>query len=387
MTSHRDYQAGEIISISSPFVHVLRKEFKGINCDYCFVECKSNELGKCGRCNKMYYCGKECQQKDWIQHKLECKIYKNKLDQLKETNHLDHLFFRFVLRLNLYLKHNPELFYERRQFLNDENSAVSLNDIQNQNFIPTFHRIKIKESFLYMREQFQLLEIEWDSERMTICEELGREYGLDIFNYQIQNLGIGLYIAESQLKPFRPPSTKILFNGIQLVMRATKPIKTGEQITFNNFSRSPMTIHLEPKTVSIINLNFTYTYICMGQRHDMLNERMEFLKFCGEMKSAYFCNDLNEKYRIFKKLISFMNNICNEYDLAQILQKIIILETYVMIENDAKELSVAELAKKLEINLPSAYNEIFENIYFNQEEKPHVTVVKALANVEFNVKN
>ena len=86
-------------------------------------------------------------------------------------------------------------------------------------------------------------------------------------------------------------------------------------------------------------------------------------------------------------MISILNNICYECDLSLILQKINFLEDYVIIHNDVEELSVAELAKQTEIKLPSAYNEIFENTYFNREEKPHVTVVKALANVEFNVKN
>nr|XP_027195725.1 histone-lysine N-methyltransferase SMYD3-like [Dermatophagoides pteronyssinus] len=217
MTSHRDYQAGEIISISLPFVHVLEEYFKGKNCDYCFVECE--QMIKCSECEKMYYCGNDCQQKDSIQHQLECKIF----------------------------------------FLLD------------------------------------CFEIEFDFEKMSNLVDICQEEKIEIFDYRLNKLGSGIYIAESQLKHSCSPNAKIMFNGIQLVMRATRTIEIDEEITINN-----------------------------------------------------------------------------------------IMQIYVNIHNDVEELSVAELAKQLEIELPTVYNEIFENIYFNREEEATVTYLKALANVEFN---
>ena len=40
-------------------------------CNYCGK--KSDELKKCTRCWKTRYCGKECQTKDWKEHKIICK--------------------------------------------------------------------------------------------------------------------------------------------------------------------------------------------------------------------------------------------------------------------------------------------------------------------------
>uniref|UniRef100_A0A6P6Y7G1 N-lysine methyltransferase SMYD2-like n=1 Tax=Dermatophagoides pteronyssinus TaxID=6956 RepID=A0A6P6Y7G1_DERPT len=227
MATNRDYQAGEIVSVSLPFVHVLKKEFKGKNCDYCFVECKSNEFGKCGNCKKMYYCGNDCQKKDWNQHKLECKIYKENFDQLQSTGQSD-LFFRFVLRLHLYLKRNPFFLYEQHKFLNDKNSSVCIFDIINR-MIPTINQDTVS-GFLFMSQQYSLLKIKWDPKRMMSCFHLCYEYGIDIFNYEMQSLGSGLYLAESQLKHSCSPNVTSLFNGAQLVMRTTRPIKSGEQI-------------------------------------------------------------------------------------------------------------------------------------------------------------
>ncbi len=39
-------------------------------CNYCMKE--FNESFRCSRCKKAYYCGKECQVKDWTIHKILC---------------------------------------------------------------------------------------------------------------------------------------------------------------------------------------------------------------------------------------------------------------------------------------------------------------------------
>ncbi|RPA85347.1 hypothetical protein BJ508DRAFT_303012 [Ascobolus immersus RN42] len=40
------------------------------NCKVCE---KSNNLMKCGRCNDVFYCSRECQKTDWKKHKVDCK--------------------------------------------------------------------------------------------------------------------------------------------------------------------------------------------------------------------------------------------------------------------------------------------------------------------------
>lgn len=48
-------------------------------CCYCKIEAK--KLMKCARCRKVFYCGRECQKKDWKEHKKFCK--KPKKDEEK----------------------------------------------------------------------------------------------------------------------------------------------------------------------------------------------------------------------------------------------------------------------------------------------------------------
>jgi len=63
-------------------------------CSFCFQE--SSALSKCASCSLFYYCGPECQKKDWLAyHKIECEGLK-KAANIEYSNEL-------ILSLRLYL--------------------------------------------------------------------------------------------------------------------------------------------------------------------------------------------------------------------------------------------------------------------------------------------
>lgn len=46
---------------------------EAIYCGKCSrLEQKSEKFKKCARCKSTYYCGRECQKKDWKRHKKSC---------------------------------------------------------------------------------------------------------------------------------------------------------------------------------------------------------------------------------------------------------------------------------------------------------------------------
>ena len=73
--SGKDYKPGELIARFEPLAHIIKEEFKSKFCDNCGK--RSDQLKKCSKCHRMYYCDKECQQNDWKCHKFECEVYQN----------------------------------------------------------------------------------------------------------------------------------------------------------------------------------------------------------------------------------------------------------------------------------------------------------------------
>ena len=47
-------------------------------CGYCGVDCCLKRLKKCAGCGCIWYCGQECQKKDWKKHSLQCVTFRAK---------------------------------------------------------------------------------------------------------------------------------------------------------------------------------------------------------------------------------------------------------------------------------------------------------------------
>ena len=74
------YQLGqEILPLEEPFSHVVNYKYRSKFCDWCIQAGEGSEvkLKKCTRCEEVYYCNRDCQQKAYTTyHKKECKKLK-----------------------------------------------------------------------------------------------------------------------------------------------------------------------------------------------------------------------------------------------------------------------------------------------------------------------
>ncbi|XP_061842953.2 N-lysine methyltransferase SMYD2-A-like [Nerophis lumbriciformis] len=66
----RAFKVGELLFSSPAYTYVLSAREKGGYCEFCFN--RKENLARCGKCKKAYYCNVKCQKGDWAMHKLEC---------------------------------------------------------------------------------------------------------------------------------------------------------------------------------------------------------------------------------------------------------------------------------------------------------------------------
>jgi len=69
------FEAGEVFLEEMPYLYTLNDAHKGKRCDCCFKSPESSNIKgvkPCSRCKFIFYCGKDCQKKDWKLHKNEC---------------------------------------------------------------------------------------------------------------------------------------------------------------------------------------------------------------------------------------------------------------------------------------------------------------------------
>ncbi|CAK9294781.1 unnamed protein product [Gordionus sp. m RMFG-2023] len=101
---------GTLLFSEEPYVATLSNAFRSTHCSYCFAK---NKLSKCTACELHRYCNKECQGKDWVDHKYECKIFKSL--SLEERFLIDdqlHILLRIIFKLERQStkNYNPENF-------------------------------------------------------------------------------------------------------------------------------------------------------------------------------------------------------------------------------------------------------------------------------------
>lgn len=118
----KSYKTGEVILECKPIVYCVKEPFKSKYCDNCLKE--SVSLKKCAKCLQMFYCGKECQQTDWKQHKNECKLFKNSKFQMSTSTAIE----RLLLRLWLCAANDPN--FVSKKYHKSDGSEVSVNDLQ-----------------------------------------------------------------------------------------------------------------------------------------------------------------------------------------------------------------------------------------------------------------
>jgi len=126
LIAKRDYEAGDVIMSEQPFIYILDSKNRGFFCDSCLQE--SASLKRCSGCTFVFYCSKECQEKDWNDHHKykECKVFK-KIKEIEDDQVVKEFYILMLpIRIYLTLRGRPEL--KDKKFDMPDGSKRSFND-------------------------------------------------------------------------------------------------------------------------------------------------------------------------------------------------------------------------------------------------------------------
>ena len=181
---------------------------------------------ECENCKRMYYCNKICKKNDRYIHKLECETYR------KSYNDLTDVFHRNLWRLYLLAKNIPSFMKDKEELKFDEQVSRSFDDLVTLED-EILHDFDKMNKFIDIVRIFKKCQLEFDNNLLfklycKMCVNISV-----IFDWNNQQIGTGLYLAESILNHSCIPNAGVTFNGTKIRITAIKDIAVGEKITIN----------------------------------------------------------------------------------------------------------------------------------------------------------
>lgn len=73
MFAGRSFKPGEVVCASAPLAVVPHRSSREYRCAYCLHKAGA-ALKRCAKCKLVKYCSRDCQRKDWSDHKCECRV-------------------------------------------------------------------------------------------------------------------------------------------------------------------------------------------------------------------------------------------------------------------------------------------------------------------------
>ncbi|XP_061169651.1 histone-lysine N-methyltransferase SMYD3-like [Saccostrea echinata] len=208
-------EAGALLCVSEPFVHVLANKEHEFRCESCLERAES--LKRCSACGTLKYCSIKCQRGDWNVHKKECPCLK-RLQSKIPTDSI-RLLLRLVIRFSdssliqeasgtLTLKRSfNDLMSHEKEIRRDGTRCEQLSQ-------HLFTLQKVTNGILDLPSSQDLLQIfgKMTTNSFTICGE------------EMQPIGTGIYLGPSLLDHRCKPNAVTTFQGRLLHLRAVEPI-------------------------------------------------------------------------------------------------------------------------------------------------------------------
>jgi len=209
------FEAGEVFIEEAPYLAALNDGQKGKRCDCCFKSPESSNIKavkSCSRCKFIFYCGKDCQKRDWKLHKNECLRIVNMDPNLVEK--LVNQFTRIMARaidLDVMGESQKQSDFYKRSFWDLESHVEDLKkDPERMLKVDTV--IEVLEYFMRSPDPHVMLNYNRD--------KIAQMYGIIAINIyaatdQLSDAEIGscLYLDISRLDHSCQPNAAISYLG------------------------------------------------------------------------------------------------------------------------------------------------------------------------------
>uniref|UniRef100_A0A8C9W9B6 [histone H3]-lysine(4) N-trimethyltransferase n=1 Tax=Scleropages formosus TaxID=113540 RepID=A0A8C9W9B6_SCLFO len=217
-------KAGELVFTAQPYAHTVSKSAMKTTCANCFS--RKETLLRCSGCKTARYCNPACQRQAWPEHKRECKCLRSLLPRIPGTLHDSvRLVARVIFRL-LDPKPSPA---EQLYSLVELESHVSEMGAEKMEGLEQLCTMLL----LYLKEEV--------SDLSQLPPGLGP---IDLFakvtcncftisDGELKEAGVGLYPSMSLLNHDCKPNCVVMFEGVQLHLRAIQEIKALEELTIS----------------------------------------------------------------------------------------------------------------------------------------------------------
>lgn len=204
---------GDCILKENPFVFVLKSKFRTERCDYCL---SGDKVLKCSSCQYVYYCGRECQKKAWLQHKIECPFLKKVFPVIVPDA------ARILSRIILKLRNNGDLergYYTDKDYRKFQDLMSHYQDIKDdskrmEHFESLTHVLRDLLGDIYLPNSVELLGMYG---RLVVN-------GFNILDGEMNPVGTGIYLGVSVTDHSCQPNAVVTFEGTTMFMRALEDL-------------------------------------------------------------------------------------------------------------------------------------------------------------------
>ncbi|XP_054474747.1 N-lysine methyltransferase SMYD2-B [Anoplopoma fimbria] len=212
----RPFKVGELLFSSPAYSYVLSVKERGCYCESCFT--RKENLARCGKCKKAFYCNSKCQKGDWAMHKLECSAM-----IAFQENWCPSEISRLVARILAKKKTQKERCVSERILLMEEVQS-HVEDVDNE-------KREMNESDVAGLHRFFSKNVEFPDHKdlLTLFSQVACN-GFTIEDDELSHMGTAIYPDVALINHSCLPSVIVTYNGTAAEVRAVRNMKPGDEV-------------------------------------------------------------------------------------------------------------------------------------------------------------